>query len=39
MDPLNKIRLVLEAAFMVPKDKLDIDLELAETVYLTLWIF
>ena len=35
MDPLNKVRLVLEAAFMVPKDKLDLDLELAETVYLT----
>jgi hypothetical protein len=35
MDPLNKVRLVLEAAFMVPKDKVDLDFELAETVYLT----
>jgi hypothetical protein len=35
MDPLNKVRLVLEAAFMVPSDKLDIDFELAESVYLT----
>jgi hypothetical protein len=35
MDPLNKVRLVLEAAFMVPKDKVSLDSELAETVYLT----
>ena len=35
MDPLNKVRLVLEAAFMVPKDKVSLDFELAETVYLT----
>jgi len=35
MDPLNKVRLVLEAAFMVPKDKVDLDFELAETIYLT----
>jgi len=34
MDPLSKVRLVLEAAFIVPRDKLDIDWELAETVYL-----
>ena len=34
MDPLNKVRLVLEAAFMVPRDKLDVDFELAETIYL-----
>jgi hypothetical protein len=35
MDPLNKVRLVLEAAFMVPKDKLDLDFKLTETIYLT----
>jgi hypothetical protein len=35
MDPLNKVRLVLEAAFMVPKEKVSLDFELAETVYLT----
>jgi hypothetical protein len=34
MDPLSKVRLVLEAAFMVPSDKLDIDYDLVETVYL-----
>ncbi|MCJ7633775.1 hypothetical protein MUP77_15485 [Candidatus Bathyarchaeota archaeon] len=34
MDPMNKIRLILEASFMVPRDKLDMDSELAETVYL-----
>jgi hypothetical protein len=34
IDPLNKVRLVLEAAFMVPKDKLELDVDLAETVYL-----
>jgi len=36
MDPLNKVRLVLEAALMVPRDKLDVDWELAETIYLTV---
>lgn len=35
MDPLNKVRLVLEAAFIVPHDKLNIDFERAETIYLT----
>jgi hypothetical protein len=35
MGPLDKVRLVLEAAFMVPKDKASLDFELAETVYLT----
>jgi len=35
MDPLNKVRLVLEAAFMVPKEKVSLDFELAETIYLT----
>jgi hypothetical protein len=34
MDPLNKVRLVLEAAFIVPRDKLEIDWELAEAIYL-----
>lgn len=34
MDPMNKVRLVLEAAFMVPHEKLNIDFESAETVYL-----
>jgi len=35
MDPLNKVRLVLEAAFMIPKGKIEFDFELAETIYLT----
>jgi len=32
--PLEKVRLICEAAFMVPKDKADLDFELAETIYL-----
>jgi len=33
-EPLTKVRLICEAAFMVPKDKVNLDLELAEAIYL-----
>jgi hypothetical protein len=33
--PMQKIRLVCEAAFMVPKDKLNVDMHEVETIYLT----
>lgn len=32
-EPLLKIRLVIEAAFMVPRDKLELDLELLDIIY------
>jgi hypothetical protein len=38
-DPLNKIRLVCEAAFMVPKDKLELDMKQVETVYMVCLSF
>ena len=34
-DPLTKIRLISEACYMIPKGKLDIDMALVETVYLS----
>jgi len=33
-DPLTKVRLICEAAYMVPPDKLSLDLEQVETVYM-----
>jgi len=38
-EPMQKIRLVCEAAYMVPKDKVNMDMQLIETIYLTCLSF
>lgn len=38
-DPMQKVRLVCEAAYMVPKDKLNFDMQKVETIYLVCLSF